>query len=450
MSLFNISLIRKFFRLFSASTPSISNPSPSSSSREMQQNVLLISADQNNRDELTEQLNTWGYQVEWHHSAEEALYRLTASTDSGYFQFLILDRRHLDVDPKKFIIKLQHLQLLDEITTILVGPQQFKREQALLTDAGYHFQVATPLDTRILFTALHAQVQDTENSADVPNLLEKFNESYPRLPAKRILLAVHDDETIELVTTTLESQGHIISIAEDGQQALIALETEIFDIVVIDKELPLLSGMQVINIHHLDCPTDQWKPFILLFEKGIHENYQSSRIKAHLTKPINSQQLTKTLHDLAHQQYIAPINRPTEQPRLQRHTPSISHIEKATLVDQSILKELDAMGTDSNFIHQLIHLFEEDGRTTINELAEAVESNDFTHFKEVIHLLLDSSSFLGTTQLYELSLSASQIDQSRFTSSATHMLKEIEATFNATNFELFQYLSKKTDSLSNS
>ncbi len=444
MSLFNISFTRKFLQLFSGSNNVLCNSS------EIAQNILLISANNHHADELTEQLNTWGYQVEHYHSTEEALCRLTDTISRANFKALIFDHRHLSIDPKWFIEKLHHSLPLPPLTTILVGPQPSKHEQVLLKKAGYHFQVATPLDTRRLFSALHTPVENIENCAGISNLLDKFNDIYPRLSAKKILLAAQDNETVDLAKNTLEKQGHTVSVAKDGQQALLALETTHFDITIIEKELPLLSGIQVVNIHHLDCQSDQWMPFILLLEEGSVENYPSSQVKAYLAKPINSQQLIKTLYNLAQQQSVHPKNIPCKQPPTLHHMSLLNAVQETTLVEQTILEELNAMSSSSHFIHQLIHLFEEDGKRTLQELYEAVASDDFAYFKEIAHLLLDSSSFLGTTRLYELSLHATQINKREFTESAESILRGLEETFNMTTTELFQYLSKKTDSLSNS
>jgi len=434
LSLFNISFIRKFLHLFSDSNSTISHSSKTA------QNVLLISANNLHANELTEQLNTWGYQVKLYHSAEEVLCCLADGINQDNFKALIIDQRHLNIDPKRLIEKLHRSLSPTSLTTILVGPQPSKHEQGLLKNSGYHFQVATPLDTRLLFTALHTPRQHTEQATNIPNLLDKFHEHYPRLPTKKILLAASDHETLRLARAALKSQGHTVSIAKDGQQALHILEEERFDIVVIDKELPQLNGMQVINIHHLDRPVEQWIPFILLLEEGMDGHIQSNTKSAHISKPINHQQLIKMLHTLLQPQEanIQPV--PTSKKA------SIVTTQKAALVEQSILEELEAMGSDNHFIHQLIHLFEEDGRTTLGELAKAVHSNNYNLFQEMAHLLLGSSSFLGTKQLYTLSLHATQISQNDFTEHAKQLLEEIEITFDATVVGLFQYLSEAKES----
>lgn len=417
---------------------------------QMQKHTLLVSTNDRHSAELTQQLHIWGYRVEHCHSMEDALIQLDRSIEGVSFQFLIVDHRQFTIEPKAFIENIENFPLFEQLTLILVGPQGSKCEQRSLKEAGYHFQVATPLDTRLLFTALHTPKQPSKMSANIPNLLDKFNEHHPRLSPLKILLAASDDETLELASGVLKNLGHTLSIAKDGQQALLALENTFFDITIIDKELPLLNGVQVINIHHLGASIDQWMPFVLLVDEEADKHYQSRAVCAHLAKPINSQQLVKTLYALLQSEEVEPKKLPCKQSApCHQPAPTIS-TKKTALVNRSILKELDAMGRDTLFIHQLIHLFEEDGRTTLNELTEAVNTDDYLLFKEMAHLLLDSSSFLGTTRLYKLSHHATQMSKAQFINSGNSLLGELEMTFNITTTELLQYLSEKTDSLTSS
>jgi two-component system sensor histidine kinase/response regulator len=446
LSLFINSVIRKLRQIFSVSKrlKRGDDLEVSSISHELQTNILLVSANSLNRDELTKQLNNWDYQIKSYKTVEELTRSYKHSLSKIPFKALIIDHRQLNIDPKIALTKLQNLLLPNDLTTILVGPQQPQVDQALLSKAGFHYQVATPLDTRGLFTALHSPIEKSINNTGITTLFDKFNDNYPRLPAKKILLATHDSNTTEIAKTILEDQGHTVTLVNDGQQALQILEKKRFDIAVIDKELPVLSGIQVINIHHLDCPADQWMPSIFLLEEenGVTENYQLHATKAYLTKPINSQQLIKTLYT-CFQKRDTQLNDAPQPQRLKYRLPYYNDI---TLVEHSTLKELDDMGSNDQFIHQIIHLFTEEGRITIQELKEAVKLKDFILFKEATHLLLDSSSFLGTKQLYRLALHASKINQTTFEQSATLLVGEISTIFNATQYEMHLYLTEKKES----
>ncbi len=57
-----------------------------------------------------------------------------------------------------------------------------------------------------------------------------------------VLLVEDDDDIADLVSALLEQQGHEVRWARDGEQGLACLEQRMPDVVVMDVEMPLLSG----------------------------------------------------------------------------------------------------------------------------------------------------------------------------------------------------------------
>jgi CheY-like chemotaxis protein len=62
------------------------------------------------------------------------------------------------------------------------------------------------------------------------------------------LLVVDDNEiNRDVLSRSLKRQGHLITMAEDGQRALDMLETQQFDLVLLDIMMPRLDGYQVLE-----------------------------------------------------------------------------------------------------------------------------------------------------------------------------------------------------------
>ncbi|NJM33432.1 MAG: response regulator [Rhodomicrobium sp.] len=62
---------------------------------------------------------------------------------------------------------------------------------------------------------------------------------------KRVLVAEDSPVTQDLLKLILNQRGHTVDIAHDGQQALIALRQNAYDVALIDFHLPELDGLQV-------------------------------------------------------------------------------------------------------------------------------------------------------------------------------------------------------------
>src|SRR5579883_2206614 len=68
------------------------------------------------------------------------------------------------------------------------------------------------------------------------------------MPEARILL-VEDDEVLrDLVNRNLLARHHAVSVAADAQTALSHLRTMAFDLVILDINLPDLTGWEILRI----------------------------------------------------------------------------------------------------------------------------------------------------------------------------------------------------------
>ncbi len=93
--------------------------------------------------------------------------------------------------------------------------------------------------------------------SDAPSMIQDVMSDIPPLEQDRIfpdssgrgsLLVVDDNEiSRELMKRQLERQGHIITTAESGKQALAILQAHTFDLVLLDIMMPDMSGYQVLK-----------------------------------------------------------------------------------------------------------------------------------------------------------------------------------------------------------
>ncbi|NRB37035.1 MAG: response regulator [Pseudomonadales bacterium] len=66
--------------------------------------------------------------------------------------------------------------------------------------------------------------------------------------AGHTILAVDDSRAMRaLVTMTLERAGCIASVAEDGEQALLAAQEQNFDVIITDINMPVMDGLTLIG-----------------------------------------------------------------------------------------------------------------------------------------------------------------------------------------------------------
>ena len=64
------------------------------------------------------------------------------------------------------------------------------------------------------------------------------------LPPLRLLVAEDNPVNQKLVLTLLQKRGHRVTLADNGQQALAALATDHFDLVLMDMQMPVMGGLE--------------------------------------------------------------------------------------------------------------------------------------------------------------------------------------------------------------
>lgn len=108
------------------------------------------------------------------------------------------------------------------------------------------------------------------------------------------ILAVDDERHIaRLVQVNLERQGHQVTLAYDGEEALQKVAQEKFDLIVCDVMMPRKDGFQVLNELKANPETAEI-PVIMLTAKAQDADVfrgWSSGVDCYLTKPFNPQEL---------------------------------------------------------------------------------------------------------------------------------------------------------------
>jgi len=116
--------------------------------------------------------------------------------------------------------------------------------------------------------------------------------------AETFRVLVVDDEAMmrDLVSGLLEMEGYVVEVAEGGRSALAAIDARPPDAVVLDLNMPGISGWQVIDQlkEHRAPP-----PVIAMSGMGTAEPPQLYAVRrfvfGYLSKPFSQEQLTKTV-----------------------------------------------------------------------------------------------------------------------------------------------------------
>lgn len=119
----------------------------------------------------------------------------------------------------------------------------------------------------------------------------------------KILLADDEAALRFLLTETLEGEGFGIAEAEDGRQAQTLLETERFDLVILDYMMPEKTGVEVCEWLRAGSGPNRGLPVILLTAKTMEKDKEKAKaagVTTYIVKPFSPLHLINVVRRLLH------------------------------------------------------------------------------------------------------------------------------------------------------
>jgi CheY-like chemotaxis protein len=121
---------------------------------------------------------------------------------------------------------------------------------------------------------------------------------------KKVLIAEDSSVIQNLTKKILMMQNYSIHSAKNGEQVLKALETDSFDIILMDINMPKMDGMECTRaIRALDDKEKSAIPIIAITGNAKNysiEDFKEAGINEYLQKPLNFDQLVETVKKLTH------------------------------------------------------------------------------------------------------------------------------------------------------
>jgi len=112
---------------------------------------------------------------------------------------------------------------------------------------------------------------------------------------KKVLIAEDSSVIQNLTKKILSIQNYQISSVKNGQQVLDALESEPFDIILMDINMPIMDGIECTEkIRSLDNPEKSQIPIIAITGNARNlslQEYREIGINDFLQKPLNFDEL---------------------------------------------------------------------------------------------------------------------------------------------------------------
>jgi CheY-like chemotaxis protein len=259
--------------------------------------VLIVDGNPASRAVMVEMLGAKGMRPLAADSGDSAIAMLDRARAAGCpFPLAILDFQMPGMDGFTLAARIRaHPDLRDTRLFMLTSAGQ-RGDAARCREIGIEVYLLKPVRQSALLEAIARSLGRPVETGLVPLTRHSLNESRPKL---RVLLAEDNAINRKLAIRLLEKQGHTVTVANDGREAVEAVENGEFDVVLMDVQMPNMSGYEAAAaIRARERGTGEHLPIVAMTAhamKGDEECCLAAGMDGYVSKPIQPGQMMDTI-----------------------------------------------------------------------------------------------------------------------------------------------------------
>jgi len=258
-------------------------------------------------------------------------------------------------------------------------------------------ELSADVPSRFLRNAIHAATAQDADSATIIDLGQVLAE---KRVSRRILVAEDNATNRAIMLQLLQSAGHTVLLAEDGEEALDLYESETPDLAILDFNMPLRNGFDVTKAIRAMEATGEHLPIMILSASVTPEARDKARSAGaddFIGKPYESTALLQAIDRMARR---ASKSTPTRNREASAGPATVTSL--AAIVDAKRLAEVSKIAGDEAFLARLLEGFCEDVQRLLARLRSAIEDERYSDINDITHAIKGAALSVGAARLAAL------------------------------------------------
>ena len=206
----------------------------------------MVDDNESNRGILAAQMGGWSMDVTTASGAAEGLSLLRAAHAAHRpYDVILLDYQMPGIDGLDLARIMRADPALAATPIFLLTPYQAGRTQEEAARAGVDVQMTTAVRLHSLWESLGRLLTEPQRvPAAAPPQPSESKPAAARKPAARLLLVEDHSGNRKVALKILDRLGYACDIATDGEEALSAIRSQPYDLVLMDVQMPRMDGLE--------------------------------------------------------------------------------------------------------------------------------------------------------------------------------------------------------------
>jgi len=366
--------------------------------------ILIVDDNATNREIVTRHAQSWGMEPI---AVERPVDALELVAKGETLDIAVLDMMMPDMDGLALAGEIRQHRSESELPLLLLTSLG---RLAQLPKGVFSAQLSKPLKASQLYNALIQLL--TGGSAD-EETAEPATDGKRTRSALRILLAEDNAMNQKVALRLLERLGYRADIANNGLEAIEALERKPYDVVLMDVQMPELDGLDATRRICEQWPPESRPHIVAMTANALPEDREAcfaAGMDDYVAKPIRAEELAAAL------KRAKPLS--TDDGR-----------ENGDVkLDDSALRNLRDLGGD-DFLGEVIDAFLADAPGLLVTLRGSLDGRSNEELRRAAHTLKSNGATLGAEQFAELCRTLEQRAKAGELEGAEELVERIETEY---------------------
>jgi CheY-like chemotaxis protein len=344
--------------------------------------VLVVDDNKTNRLILQEMLNNWRMNPTVVESGQTALIEMDRAVKAGEpFHMALLDGMMPGMDGFELAERIRQNPRLNRTTLFMLSSAGRYADSVRCRELGIDYSLMKPVkQSELLDSIVEALSVATGDEVDAST-----DEGKPvGTTHLHILLAEDGLVNQKVAVSLLEQRGHKVKVANNGREALDALDNESFDVVLMDIQMPTMDGYEATaTIREKEKASGEHIPIIAMTAhamKGDRERCLEAGMDGYIAKPIRAKDLYETIEKTTVKVW-----------EYQRQEDTIT--DEKEILDRD--KILEQTGANEETLKEIVELFAVESAKLMKKIRDAITNEDSLMLQRAAHTLKGSIRIFG-------------------------------------------------------